>query len=128
MTESHDACPLRSAKSSPAPTGVGYVAINYIRCQNNYRNRFECLFCTRAKFIDQVPGFLGMKVLRCEDYDEPYLVLSYWKDKASFDGWVGSPAFFEGHKRAFADLKAAKERGEEPPMTSDFLTYEVLTD
>lgn len=77
--------------------------------------------------IDNMPGFIGMKVLKCEEEGQPYLILSYWEDKASFDAWVGSPEFYEGHKRAFADLKEYKERGEEPPMKSDFKTYSILS-
>lgn len=78
--------------------------------------------------IDRMPGFLGMNVLKCTESGKPYLVVSYWETEAHFQAWVGSPEFYEGHKRAFADLNASKERGEEPPMTSDFLTYTVLAD
>lgn len=56
--------------------------------------------------IDNMPGFLGMKVLRCTEEQQPYLVLSFWTDEASFQAWVGSPQFHEGHKRAFEDLRA----------------------
>lgn len=106
----------------------GFVAINYIQCKPEYVDRFECLFCTRAHAIDQMPGFLGMEVLKCTKTGEPYLVISRWRDQASFQAWVGSPEFQEGHKRAFEDMRQAKQRGEEPPLLSDFLTYTVLTD
>ncbi len=106
---------------------VGYVAVNYIDCKPHYSERFECLFCSRAKMIDTMPGFLGMQVLRAEDQPEPYLIVSYWKDKSCFDGWVGSPEFLEGHKRGFEDIRKAKAAGEEPPMTSRFVTYSVVS-
>lgn len=107
---------------------AGFVAINYIDCKQHYRQRFECLFCSRARMIDKMPGFFGMKVLRASDTNEPYLIVSFWKDEESFKTWVGSPEFVEGHKRGFEDLRAAKERGEEPPMTSRFVTYSVVSD
>ncbi len=110
------------------PEGAGFVAVNYIDCKPHYRERFECLFCSRARAIDRMPGFLGMHVLKDTKDEQPYLVVSYWKDQASFDAWVGSPEFLEGHKRGFEDLAEAKRRGEEPPMTSRFHTYAILTD
>lgn len=122
-------CPLVGAK---VPAGVqenaGFVAINYINCQPYFAERFECLFCTRARAIDRMPGFLGMNVLKCHEENQPYLIVSYWKDQASFDAWVGSPEFLEGHKRGFEDIRKAKEEGREAPMTSTFKTYSVVTD
>lgn len=107
---------------------ANFVAINYITCKPHYAERFECLFCSRARAIDTMPGFCGMRVLKCTDDGQPYLVISYWDSEEHFRAWVGSPEFLEGHKRGFEDLRAAKERGEEPPMTSDFKTYAILTD
>lgn len=106
---------------------AGFVAINTIQCQEHYKDRFECLFCSRVRAIDDMEGFLGMQVLRPGVDGEPYLVVSYWQSEALFEAWVGSEAFHEGHRRAFADLKAAKEAGETPPMKSTFRTYSVLS-
>ena len=118
----------KAVHAAPVPVGASFVAVNTIHCRQHYAERFECLFCSRAKAIDRMAGFLGMHVLKCSTPTEPYLVVSYWQSEEHFKAWVGSPEFHEGHKRAFADLKAAKEAGEEPPMTSDFRTYEILTD
>lgn len=124
-----ECCDLKSAENQDtSDKPVGFVAINYIRCREDYRERFECLFCSRARAIDRMPGFVRMKVLRAHDSDEPYLVVSEWTDEASFRAWVGSPEFLEGHKRGFEDLAEAKARGEESPMSSTFRTYSVLTD
>jgi heme-degrading monooxygenase HmoA len=106
---------------------LGFVAINHIRVREDYRSRFEELFGTRAKAIDRMPGFREMEVLRPAKADDPYLVISRWESEEAFQAWVGSPEFIEGHKRGFADLAEAKARGENPPMHSDFQTYEVLT-
>ena len=114
----------------PAPfssaSQFGFVAINHIRVREDYRSRFEELFGSRARAIDTMPGFRDMEVLRPSDASEPYLVISRWESEDAFRAWVGSPEFLEGHKRGFADLAAAKARGEEPPMHSDFQTYAVL--
>ena len=34
-----------------------FVAINYIDCNADYKERFEELFGSRAKAIDTMPGF-----------------------------------------------------------------------
>lgn len=110
----------------PVNPEAAFVAVNRITCRSDYRPRFECLFCTRAKAIDRLDGFCGMQVLKPTKEDEAYLVVSFWKSEADFTAWVASPEFIEGHQRGFDDLKAAKERGEEAPMKSSFSTYSVL--
>ena len=103
----------------------GFVAINYINCRDHYKERFEELFKTRAGAIDRLPGFKFMEVLKPTD-GSSYLIVSHWDSQDSFKEWTKSPEFLEGHKRGFEDIKIAKERGEEAPMTSDFKTYEVI--
>lgn len=105
----------------------GFVAINTITCRSDYVSRFTTLFKSRAHAIDAMPGFLGMYVLSPDTEGEPYLVVSHWVDRASFDTWTGSKEFLDGHRRAFEDLRLAKERGEDPPMMSTFRTYSLLT-
>ncbi len=108
------------------PETDGFVAINYITCKPEYRERFEHLFKTRARAIDRLPGFRGMYVLRPHCEGDAYLVVSHWDTEAHFKAWLQSPEFLEGHKRGFEDIREAKARGEEPPMRSDFRTYEVV--
>ena len=103
-----------------------FVAINYISCKDHYRTRFEELFASRAGAIDKMPGFNFMEVLKPQGNDDCYLIVSHWDSQESFKKWTGSPEFIEGHKRGFEDLKKAKEKGEEPPMSSSFKTYEVI--
>lgn len=103
-----------------------FVAIDRIRCRDDYRERFEQLFRTRAHAIDQMPGFLGMHVLRPRNENEPYLVISFWESEAAFRGWIGSVEFYEGHKRGFEDMRIAKERGHELPIQSELVSYDVI--
>ncbi len=102
-----------------------FVAINYILCEDNYRERFEQLFATRAHAIDRMPGFVDMQVLRPNKPGE-YLIVSHWDSEDAFKTWTSSPEFLEGHKRGFEDIRIAKERGEKSPMSSSFKTYEVI--
>lgn len=103
-----------------------FVAINYISCKNDYKQRFEELFASRAKAIDRMPGFKYMEVLKPNDENDFYLIVSHWESEENFNQWTKSPEFIEGHKRGFEDIKIAKEKGEEPPLKSTFKTYKVI--
>ena len=106
---------------------LGFVAINYIECSEEYVEKFEHLFKTRAAEIDKLPGFRSMNVLKPNTKDDKYLIVSYWDDEQSFKEWTKSEAFLKGHKRGFEDLKKYKELGQEAPMKSEFRTYNILT-
>lgn len=103
-----------------------FVAVNYINCTPEYRERFEHLFGTRAEAIDTMPGFIEMHVLRPGKEEDTYLVVSYWETEEAFKTWTKSPEFLEGHKRGFQDIAKAKEEGRPMPMSSDFKTYEII--
>lgn len=105
-----------------------FVAINNISCKEEYKPRFEELFATRAKAIDKMPGFKNMHVLRPMDGKSDYLIVSHWETAGHFKKWTTSPEFIEGHRRGFEDIAQAKREGKEPPMKSDFKTYEVISD
>ena len=104
----------------------GFVAINTIHCDAGYAGRFRELFTTRAGAIDRMAGFLGMYVLEPQKEGQGFLVVSHWTDEDSFSAWTDSDEFREGHRRAFEDLRLARERGEAPPMRSEFRTYRLL--
>ena len=110
------------------PEDFGFVAINYIDCQDGYTDRFEELFSTRAHAIDRLPGFRHMHVLKPDEKGGAYLIVSHWDSEDDFKAWTRSPEFIEGHQRGFEDIRRAKEEGRTPPMTSTFKTYSILTD
>ncbi len=103
-----------------------FVAVNYITCSPEYRERFEFLFGSRAKAIDTLPGFIDMNVLKPVKDGDDYLIVSYWENEASFKQWTKSEAFLQGHKRGFEDIAKAKAEGKEVPMKSDFKTYQII--
>lgn len=105
-----------------------FVAINYITCSPEYRERFEFLFANRAKAIDLMPGFHNMHVLRPDKEQDDYLIVSYWDSEESFKAWTSSENFREGHKRGFADLAQAKAEGRPAPMSSSFKTYKAISE
>lgn len=108
-------------------SSLGFVAINYISCTPEYQDRFEELFKSRAGEIDKLHGFRNMHVLKPQKPGDNYLIVSYWDTENDFKAWTQSEAFLKGHKRGFEDVRKAKEEGKQPPMTSDFKTYSILT-
>ena len=48
--------------------------------------------------VQGFPGFISMEVLRAEGADE-VLVITRWRDRESFEAWVGSDAFAKAHGR-----------------------------
>jgi heme-degrading monooxygenase HmoA len=88
-----------------------FVAINYITCTEQYRERFEILFGSRAKAIDRMPGFRHMEVLRSSDNKGEYLIISHWDSEKGFQRWTNSAEFLEGHRRGFEDIKKRGLRG-----------------
>lgn len=105
-----------------------FVAINYISCTEAYRNRFEELFASRAGFIDTMPGFVKMHVLRPSTPGQDYLIVSYWETETAFKEWTRSEAFMKGHRRGFEDLAKAKAEGRPAPMSSSFKTYNIISE
>ncbi len=104
-----------------------FCAINYIKAEPHYRERFEALFMDRAHAVDSLQGFLGMQVLRPREEDGEYLVVSWWDRVEDFNAWRTNPAFLMGH-RGFGDLKTARKSGQKPPMASRFSTYDVFSE
>lgn len=103
-----------------------FVAINYIHCTPEYKERFEYLFGTRAKAIDTMPGFIDMQVLKPAKDGDDYLIVSYWENEETFKDWTKSEAFLKGHARGFADVAKAREEGKTAPMSSVFKTYKII--
>jgi heme-degrading monooxygenase HmoA len=114
--------------TSSVEASLGFVAINYIECTPDYVSRFETLFRSRARAIDKLPGFRHMHVLKPSKEGDAYLVVSHWDTEDQFKAWTTSPEFIEGHKRGFEDIRKAKESGLQPPMTSTFKTYTIITE
>lgn len=49
--------------------------------------------------VQGFPGFVSMEVLRSEDATE-VLVITRWKTREDFDGWVKSESFREAHRQS----------------------------
>lgn len=77
-----------------------FVAMNRIPVKPEYAERFEEVFRTRARLVDQMPGFIRNLVLRPKNPEDPYIVLTFWESEEAFRAWTESPPFKEGHARS----------------------------
>ena len=75
-----------------------FVVTNRLYIAPNWAGRFEDKFQQRIGKIDQQDGFVRMQVLKPVKPDDPYLVMTTWRDQSAFKGWVGSEDFREAHK------------------------------
>jgi heme-degrading monooxygenase HmoA len=55
-------------------------------------------FAARAGAVDGHDGFEGFELLRPTDDRTTWLVVTRWRDEASFDAWRTSPSFAHGHR------------------------------
>ncbi len=77
---------------------VTVVKINAITVPSNSGDELGRRFAHRAGAVDSAAGFEGFELLRPADDRDTWLVVTRWKDEASFEAWVSSPAFAHGHR------------------------------
>ena len=74
-----------------------FIVANRIPVASGWEETFEERFRQRAGKIDKQRGFVRMQILKPDTDDSPYVVLTTWQDKASFEAWVGSEDFNLAH-------------------------------
>jgi heme-degrading monooxygenase HmoA len=60
----------------------------------------EARFAARAGAVESMPGFEEFQLLRPVEGDDRYFVYTRWDTEESFQSWVQSQAFGQGHARA----------------------------
>jgi heme oxygenase (mycobilin-producing) len=76
------------------------VRINAITVPADSGDELAKRFAARAGAVDNQDGFEGFELLEPTDGRTTWLVVTRWRDQASFDAWVSSPAFGHGHRSA----------------------------
>ncbi len=74
-----------------------FIVANRVPVASGWEDTFEERFRQRAGQIDKQPGFVSMQILKPVSEGVPYVVLTTWRDKASFDAWVGGEDFKLAH-------------------------------
>jgi heme oxygenase (mycobilin-producing) len=76
---------------------VSVVKINVLQVPAERADVLEQRFAARAGEVEGVDGFESFDLLRPTGGTDRYLVVTKWRDEASFEAWMSSPAFTQGH-------------------------------
>jgi heme oxygenase (mycobilin-producing) len=76
----------------------GYAVFNNIPVTDEGRPLFEYRFKNRAGLIEEVPGFIAIRVLRPLESDT-YVIMTLWEDRKSFLGWQDSKQYQKAHEK-----------------------------
>ncbi len=76
-----------------------FVVANRVPVNPAHADTFESMFRATLGRTTNVPGFIKTQVLRPVEAGT-YVVLTYWKDRASFEGWMQSESFQRAHARS----------------------------
>lgn len=79
---------------------MSVVKINVLSVPEGRGEMLEERFASRAGEVEKVDGFESFELLRPTEGFDRYLVVTRWRDEASFEAWLNSPAFQKGHARA----------------------------
>ncbi len=78
---------------------MSYVVVNAITVPEANREELERRFASRAGQVSSAPGFEAFELMRPANpgAGDKYLVYTRWDTKESFEAWMSSRAFTEGH-------------------------------
>ena len=96
---------------------------NHLPVKDGAADQIVERFAESRGHVQGFPGFVSMEVLKSDKQDE-VLVVTRWRDRESFDAWVGSEEFSRAHGRGgsgellrghpkMASYEVAVERGPE---------------
>ena len=105
------------------------IKINAITVREGSGDELARRFAKRSGAVDGAEGFEGFELLRPNDDREVWLVVTRWRDEASFNAWVASPAFAHGH-RSEAERSGRQDPGSEEQRPvgahSELWSYDIV--
>ncbi|MEJ7651177.1 MAG: antibiotic biosynthesis monooxygenase [Nakamurella sp.] len=100
------------------------VKINAITVPADSGDELAHRFAARAGAVDGAAGFEGFELFKPTDERTQWLVITRWRDEASFQAWLGSPSFAHGHRSAAE--RAGEQASDRPVSThSEVWSYEI---
>lgn len=99
------------------------VKINAITVPADSGDELARRFAARAGAVDNQDGFEGFELLKPTDDRTTWLVVTRWRDEASFQAWVSSPAFSHGHRSASERAGGAPQAA--VGTSSELWSYEI---
>ncbi len=85
-----------------------FVTVFTVEVQEGHEKEFIERFQRRARLIEKAKGFKGMYVLQHNQTANKFLVVTFWKDEASFRNWVESEEFRKAHAEGGVPTKATQ--------------------
>lgn len=79
---------------------MSVVKINAIAVPPGAGTELEKRFAARAGAVENQPGFEEFVLLRPTEGEDRYFVYTRWDSEESFQAWVSSQAFGQGHAKA----------------------------
>lgn len=73
-----------------------FIVMNNIPVTDEGRALFEHRFKNRNRSIENMPGFVGIRVLRPLN-SGTYVIVTLWEDESNFEAWKKSEAFGKAH-------------------------------
>lgn len=103
-------------------TFMTVIKINAITVPADSGDELAHRFAKRAGAVDGQDGFEGFELLKPLEADRPvWLVVTRWRDEASFQAWVNSADFQGAHQ------KMGSEGGQRPVgMSAELWSYEPV--
>lgn len=102
---------------------MSVVKINVITVPEGRTETLEQRFAARAGEVEHVDGFESFDLLRPTAGTDRYLVVTKWRDDASFEAWMNSASFQRGHAQSGGGASAASGddsgAGERPAAPGD---------
>jgi heme-degrading monooxygenase HmoA len=92
----------RTAGGRASIVAMTIIKINAITVPADSGDELAHRFAARAGAVDGQEGFEGFELLKPTDDRTTWLVVTRWRDEASFEAWLHSPAFAHGHAQASA--------------------------
>lgn len=86
---------------------MSVIKINVITVPADSGDELAHRFAARAGAVDDAEGFQGFELLKPADDRTQWLVITRWRDEESFQAWLASESFAQGHR-------SAAERGGDP--------------
>jgi heme-degrading monooxygenase HmoA len=101
---------------------MSVIKINALTVPAESGDELAHRFAARAGAVDGQEGFEGFELLKPTDERTTWLVVTRWRDEASFEAWLSSASF--GHGHAGADRPAP--HGGPVSTNSELWSYAVV--
>lgn len=90
---------------------MSIVKFNVLTVPDGGGATLEERFAKRAGLVENAEGFEEFQLLRPVEGTDKYLVYTRWKDEESFQKWLSSQQFAQGHAQAAQDAQRGGTSG-----------------